>query len=195
MVTSDRRTKKDIIRLFETSKRKLEEEIEELRSALVDIRICAVDNVSTTRGEASMAENKTKPEATHVGSFLKKIKAPDRRKDCAAIIEMMESISGLKPVMWGTAIVGFGTRHYVYDSGREGDTMIVGFSPRKEAIALYLAGGLEPLQDELAKLGKHSTGKGCLYINRLEDVNTAVLKKILTKSFRSVGPNPGKSLS
>jgi uncharacterized protein YdhG (YjbR/CyaY superfamily) len=98
----------------------------------------------------------------------------------------MESISKEKPVMWGSAIIGFGTRHYVYESGREGDTMIVGFSPRKQAIALYLAGGLEPLQAELSKLGKHETGKGCLYIKSLSDVDTNVLKKILTKSYKSV---------
>jgi len=87
--------------------------------------------------------------------------------------------------MWGSAIIGFGTRHYVYDSGREGDTMIVGFSPRKKALALYLAGGLEPLREELLKLGKHSTGKGCLYITSLADVDITVLKKILTRSYKS----------
>jgi len=133
-----------------------------------------------------MAENKTKPTATAVGSFLKKLKDPQLQKDCSTLIAILESVSKLKPVMWGSAIIGFGTRHYVYESGREGDTMIVGFSPRKQAIALYLAGGLEPLRDELSKLGKHTTGKGCLYIKSLNDVDTAVLRKILTKSFRSV---------
>ena len=132
-----------------------------------------------------MVENKTKPTTTTVSSFLKKL-SPGIRKDCTTIVELMESISKQKPVMWGSAIIGFGTRHYVYESGREGDTMIVGFSPRKEAIALYLAGGLEPLQAELSKLGKHSTGKGCLYIKSLNDVQIDVLKKILTKSYKSV---------
>jgi len=88
--------------------------------------------------------------------------------------------------MWGSAIIGFGTRHYVYESGREGDTMIVGFSPRKQAIALYLAGGLAPLEQELAALGEHTTGKGCLYIKSLDKVNLPVLKRILAKSYRSV---------
>ena len=133
-----------------------------------------------------MAENKTKPTATAVGSFLKKLKDPQLQKDCSTLIAILESVSKLKPVMWGSAIIGFGTRHYVYESGREGDTVIVGFSPRKQAIALYLAGGLEPLRNELSKLGKHTTGKGCLYIKSLNDVDTAVLRKILTKSFRSV---------
>ncbi|HUN65776.1 MAG TPA: DUF1801 domain-containing protein [Bacteroidota bacterium] len=132
-----------------------------------------------------MAENKTKPTAAAVSSFLKKF-SPDVQKDCKTIIELMASVSKEEPVMWGSAIVGFGTRHYVYDSGREGDTMIVGFSPRKQAIALYLAGGLEPLRAELQKLGTHSTGKGCLYITSLNDVDTGVLKKILTKSYKSV---------
>lgn len=133
-----------------------------------------------------MAENKTKPTAITAKTFLNKIKDPQLRKDCNTIIEIMESISKLKPAMWGSAIIGFGTRHYVYESGREGDTMIVGFSPRKQAIALYLAGGLEPLRDELSKLGRHSTGKGCLYIRSLDDVDIPTLKKILTKSYRSV---------
>jgi hypothetical protein len=133
-----------------------------------------------------MAENKTKPTSTTVSAFLKKIKGPQLQKDCRTIIEIMESISMLQPVMWGSAIIGFGTRHYVYESGREGDTMIVGFSPRKQAIVFYLAGGLEPLQDELSKLGKHTTGKGCLYIKSLNDVDTVVLRKLLSKSYRSV---------
>ena len=133
-----------------------------------------------------MAENKTKPTTLTVASFLKKIKDPRLRKDCESLIELMESISKLKPVMWGSAIIGFGIRHYVYESGREGDTVIVGFSPRKQAIALYLSGGLEHLRVELAKLGKHSTGKGCLYIKSLSDVHIVTLKKILTKSYRSV---------
>jgi len=133
-----------------------------------------------------MAENKTKPTTLTVDSFLGKIKDLGLRKDCDTIIEILQSISKLRPVMWGSAIIGFGIRHYVYESGREGDTMIVGFSPRKQAIALYLAGGLSPLEEELSKLGKHTTGKGCLYIKSLADVNMNVLKKILAKSYKSV---------
>ena len=133
-----------------------------------------------------MAENKTRPTALTVSSFVRKITDPQLRKDCNAIIETMKSISKHEPVMWGSAIIGFGTRHYVYESGREGDTMIVGFSPRKQAIVLYLAGGLEPLRQELAKLGKHKTGKGCLYIKSLNEIDANVLRNILTKSYRSV---------
>ena len=133
-----------------------------------------------------MSDNKTKPTAITINSFLKKVKDRQLRNDCESIIDMMEDVSKLKPIMWGTAIIGFGTRHYVYESGREGDTMIIGFSPRKQAIALYLAGGLEPLRDELAKLGKHDTGKGCLYIKSVKDVDLSILKKILAKSYKSV---------
>jgi len=133
-----------------------------------------------------VAENKTKPTVAPVEKFLKAVKDPHQRADCAALIDVMKSVSGQPPVMWGSAIIGFGTRHYVYESGREGDTMIVGFSPRKQAIALYLAGGLAPLEKELSGLGKHATGKGCLYIKSLDEVNMAALRKILTKSYRSV---------
>ena len=136
-----------------------------------------------------MAENKTKPTAAAVSAFIKKVKDPQRQKDCLELIQLMESATKEKPVMWGNAIVGFGVRHYVYDSGREGDTVIVGFSPRAQALALYLAGGLEPLRDELARLGSHSTGKGCLYIKSLKDVDLKVLRAIVAKSFKSVKQN------
>ena len=134
-----------------------------------------------------MSENKTKPTLDSVTVFLNKIKDPRKREDCFALVKLMEAASQTKAAMWGgSAIVGFGTRHYVYESGREGDTVIIGFSPRKQNIALYLAGGLAPLKSELAKLGKHETGKGCLYLKSLAEVNIPVLKKILTKSFKSV---------
>ena len=132
-----------------------------------------------------MAENKTRPTDVTVDSFLSKIDEARLRKDCDTLVEMMASVSKLKPVMWGSAIIGFGTRHYIYESGREGDTMIIGFSPRKQAIALYLAGGLEPLNEELSRLGKHTTGKGCLYIKSLDDIDIPTLKKILIKAYQS----------
>ena len=90
--------------------------------------------------------------------------------------------------MWGSAIIGFGTHHYVYESGREGDTIVIGFSPRKQNITIYLMGGLDPIEDELSKLGKYKTGKGCLYINSLGDVNAGVLKKIFAKAFKKAQP-------
>lgn len=131
-----------------------------------------------------MAENKTKPTADSVTTFLNSIKDAQRRDDCFALSDLMGSVSKAKPVMWGTSIVGFGTRHYVYESGREGDTVLLGFSPRKDAITIYLTGGLEQLADELPKLGKHKTGGGCLYIKSLGEVDKAILKKILVKSYK-----------
>jgi uncharacterized protein YdhG (YjbR/CyaY superfamily) len=86
--------------------------------------------------------------------------------------------------MWGPSIVGFGTYHYVYESGREGDTILIGFSPRKEAITIYMMCALDRLTDELSKLGKHKTGKGCLYIKSLGEVDTAILKRILLKAYK-----------
>ena len=132
-----------------------------------------------------MTENKTKPTTESVTAFLNKIQDTQLREDCFAILEIMESVSKTKPVMWGSSIIGFGTYHYVYESGREGDMVIIGFSPRKQNIAVYLKGGLDQLKDELSELGKHKTGKGCLYIKTLKDINAAVLRKLLSKAFKS----------
>ena len=132
-----------------------------------------------------MAENKTKPTSSSVTSFLNKISDKPLREDCYSILDMMQKASGEEPVMWGSAIIGFGTHHYVYESGREGDTVIIGFSPRKQNISLYLMGGLKNIEDELKKLGTYKTGKGCLYIKSLSDVNPAVLGKIFTKAYKS----------
>ncbi len=131
-----------------------------------------------------MAENKTQPTKSSVTAFLTKINDRQLRDDCFAILEMMHKVSKCEPIMWGSAIVGFGTYHYVYESGREGDTLVIGFSPRKQNISIYLMGGLNNIEDELSELGKYKTGKGCLYIKSLSDVNTGVLKKIFAKSFK-----------
>jgi hypothetical protein len=132
-----------------------------------------------------MAENKTKPTIQSVTAFLNAIADAQVRKDCFALVKLMESVSKTTAVMWGSSIVGFGTRHYVYESGREGDTVILGFAPRKQNIALYLTGGLAPLESELAKLGTYKTGGGCLYIKTLSEVHLPVLKKILSKAWKS----------
>ena len=131
-----------------------------------------------------MAENKTQPTKSSVTAFLTKINDRQLRDDCFAILEMMHKVSKCEPLMWGSAIVGFGSYHYVYESGREGDTLVIGFSPRKQNISIYLIGGLNDIEDELSELGKYKTGKGCLYIKSLSDVNTGVLKKIFAKSVR-----------
>jgi hypothetical protein len=131
-----------------------------------------------------MAENKTKPTRSSVTAFLNKIKDKQLRDDCFAILEMMQKVSNSEPVMWGSAIIGFGTYHYVYESGREGDTVLIGFSPRKQNISIYLMGGLTKVENELSKLGEYKTGKGCLYIKSLSDVNVEVLKKLFAKAFK-----------
>ena len=131
-----------------------------------------------------MAENKTKPTVASVTSFLNRIQNTQIRDDCFTILKMMQAISKKKPVMWGSSIIGFGTFHYVYESGREGDTVLIGFSPRKQNISIYMMCSLENVKDELATLGKYKTGKGCLYIKSLSEVNTAALKKVLTKAFK-----------
>jgi hypothetical protein len=100
-------------------------------------------------------------------------------------MEMMRKASNCEPVMWGSAIIGFGTHHYVYESGREGDTVVMGFSPRKQNISLYLMGGLKNIEEELSGLGKYKTGKGCLYIKSLRDVNADVLTKIFAKAYKA----------
>jgi len=131
-----------------------------------------------------MAENKTKPTKGSVTAFLNKIRDKQSRDDCFAILEMMQKVSKCESVMWGSTIIGFGIYHYVYESGREGDTVLIGFSPRRQNIAVYLMGGLKNVEDELSKLGKYKTGGGCLYIRSLSDVNVMVLKKVFAKAFR-----------
>lgn len=142
-----------------------------------------------------MAENKTKPTRTSVTAFLNKIRDSQVREDCFAILEMMQKASRCEPVMWGSTIVGFGTYHYVYESGREGDTVVIGFSPRKENISIYLMCGLKHIEDELSKLGKHKTGKGCLYIKSLSDVNVRVLQSIFAKAYRHMKRKAGVHLA
>ena len=132
-----------------------------------------------------MTENKTKPSIESVNGFLDKIPDSGLRDYCFALIDMIESVSKTITVLWGSSIIGFGSYHYVYESGREGDTLIIGFSPRKQNISIYLKGGLEPLKDELSHRGKYKTGKGCLYIKTIKDIDTGVLKKTLTKAFKS----------
>jgi hypothetical protein len=131
-----------------------------------------------------LAENKTQPTKESVYVFLNKIQDQHLRDDCLEILKMMQEVSNFEPVMWGSAIIGFGKYHYVYASGREGDWPPIGFSPRKQNISLYLMYSLNRVENELSKLGKYKTGKGCLYIKSLSDVNQEVLKNIITKAFK-----------
>lgn len=129
-----------------------------------------------------MAENKTKPTKASVTAFIDSIPDDTTRSDAKAIVKLMRKATGEKPVMYGPSIVGFGTYHYTTESGREGDMPLACFSPRKAATVLYGLLGLKESEAWLAKLGKHSTGKGCLYIKKLADVDAKVLETMVVKS-------------
>ncbi len=139
-----------------------------------------------------MPEPKTRPDDTaSVEGFVRGIAEESRREDCSALVALMAEVSGATPRMWGSSIVGFGERHFRYASGREGDALVIGFSPRKDALALYTAGYLEQFADLLPRLGKHKTGKGCLYIKRLQDIDLGVLRELLARSV-SIGSQPAQ---
>jgi hypothetical protein len=133
-----------------------------------------------------MAKNKTTETETSVSAYLNAIPDDQRRKDCKEIAAIMEKESGFKPKMWGTSIVGFGSYHYKYDSGREGDAPLVGFSSRANAISLYVYDNEGEKEKLLEKLGKHKTGKGCVYLQKLSDVETSVLGKMIRNSVKGM---------
>ena len=129
-----------------------------------------------------MTELKTKPTDKSVEDFLKKVEHPTKREDSFKILELMKEITKEEPVMWGDSIVGFGSYRYKYASGREGDWPLVGFSPRKQNLTLYIMAGFEKYDKLLEKLGKFKTGKSCLYINKLQDVDTQILEELILES-------------
>jgi len=129
-----------------------------------------------------MAELKTKLNDASVEAFLNGIEDETKRKDSFTILEMMQEVTGAEPKMWGASIIGFGHSRYKYASGREGDWMLTGFSPRKQNLTLYIMGGFEPHEAIMAKLGKHACGKGCLYIKKLKDVDLATLRELIKAS-------------
>ena len=130
-----------------------------------------------------MSENKTKPTKASVKEFLDNVEHPTRKEDGFTLLKVMEEITGEKPTMWGPSIVGFGSVHYKYKSGREGDMPAVGFSPRKSSLSLYIMAGFGEYKHLLDKLGKHKIGKSCLYINKLADVDEDVLRKMIKASY------------
>jgi len=132
-----------------------------------------------------MAENKTKQTEASVDTFLQGVDQA-RRKDCQTLIKLMRRVTGQKPKMWGTSIVGFGSYHYKYASGREGDYPLTGFSPRKNDLTLYLMAGFERHEKLMAKLGKHKTGKSCLYVKNLSDVDLELLEELVKASVSQV---------
>ena len=131
-----------------------------------------------------MAELKTTKSRASVNAFLQSVKSERRREDALTVLEMMKSITKQMPKMWGPSIVGFGEYHYKYESGREGDMPRAAFSPRREALTIYLWPGPDAYPDLMKTLGKHSTGKSCLYIKSLEDIHVPTLRKLITASLK-----------
>lgn len=134
--------------------------------------------------ERMTATSATTQTGADVHAFVAAVRDDQRRADATALVELMRDVTGEPPVMWGPAIVGFGSRHYRYPSGREGDTVAVGFSPRRAQSAIYLTGGLETYGDLLATLGPHAVGKGCLYLAQVAEVDSSVLRAIIARSYR-----------
>lgn len=137
-----------------------------------------------------MAELKTRPTGASVDGFLAAVSDGQKRADSAVLLDIMSAATGEDPHMWGPSIIGFGTLAYKYDSGRSGTWFVVGFSPRKRAFSLYLAGGLSPHADRLKHLGKHTRGKSCLYIKRLSDVDLDVLTEMITTTVEKHTATP-----
>jgi hypothetical protein len=129
-----------------------------------------------------MAENKTRPTSGNVRAFLDGIENDRRRRDAKTVAKIMKRVTGQPPKMWGPSIVGYGSYHYVYESGREGDYLTAGFSPRKQALTVYIMSGFSKHDALMKKLGKHTTGKSCLYIKNLDDVDLKVLEELIERS-------------
>jgi len=133
-----------------------------------------------------MGENKTKPTDASVAGFIARVEGEERRADCDALVALMQRVTGAPAVLWGEAIIGFGSYHYRYASGREGDAPLAGFSPRKGDISVYLSCDAAASSTLLAKLGRHRIGKSCLYLRRLADVDMAVLERLVVAAMEDV---------
>ena len=133
-----------------------------------------------------MTELKAKPNKQSVEAFLNSVEDEKKRQDCLTILEIMKQITKAEPQMWGTSMVGFGTYHYKYESGREGDWFVAGFSPRKQNLNLYIMAGFSRYDELISKLGKFKTGKSCLYIKKIEDVDLKTLKELIKQSVAYV---------
>jgi len=148
-----------------------------------------------------MAKLKTTQNDLSVNDFLNGIEDAERRRDCRTVMGLMKEATGEKPRMWGPSIVGFGSYHYKYDSGHEGDCCLIGFSPRKQALTLYILPGFDRYAELTPKLGKCTTGKSCLYIKRMADIHLPSLKELIRESVKhmsgrkdvAVGPKPAAS--
>jgi len=131
-----------------------------------------------------MAELKTKRNKGDVEAFLKRVPDEKKRRDSFTILELMKQVTGEEPEMWGESIVGFGSYHYKYKSGREGDWFVTGFSPRAQNLTLYIMSGFDEYDQLMSRLGKYKTGKSCLYITKIDDVDQEVLKELVNKSVK-----------
>ncbi|MGJ8537639.1 MAG: DUF1801 domain-containing protein [Parasphingopyxis sp.] len=136
-----------------------------------------------------MAENKTKPSAGDPGAFLDAVEPAWKRREARTICAMMARLSGKPPVLWGGSIIGFGRYHYKYESGREGDFPMTGFSPRKTALTLYVMGGFRQRPDLMERLGKYKAGKSCLYVKRLSDIDMNVLEELVAADIAYMRAN------
>lgn len=132
------------------------------------------------------AENKTKPTELSPEAFVADVEHPVRKADSERLLEIFAEVTGMSPRMWGPSIIGYGEYHYKYDSGREGDFMMTGFSPRKQNLSIYILPGYSDFSDLLARLGKHKHGKSCLYINKLADVDEAVLRELIAAGLEDL---------
>ena len=131
-----------------------------------------------------MATNKIQPTDVDPAAYIASVEHPVRRSDAETLLDMMTRVTGYPAKMWGPSIIGFGRYHYRYDSGREGDFLLTGFSPRKANLVVYILPGYDDITEQLARLGKHRVGKSCLYINKLADVDLAVLEEIVTDAVQ-----------
>ena len=138
-----------------------------------------------------MAENKTVKTGASVDEFMAAVENRRRREDGLVLLEMMRDVTGFEPEMWGPSIIGFGSYHYKYESGREGDMPLIGFSPRKSSLSLYIMSGFDEYEEMLGKLGKHRTGASCLYINKLADVDVEVLRELVSQSVEHMRVGSG----
>lgn len=129
-----------------------------------------------------MSELKTKKTEQNANDFINSIEDSKKREDCLVILSLMKDITGAEPVMWGESIIGFGAYHYKYESGREGDWFLTGFSPRKQNITLYIMAGFDRYDSLMQSLGKFKTGKSCIYIKKIEDINMEILKELIQSS-------------
>jgi hypothetical protein len=156
-------------------------------------KAAAKKSASAKRKASKSSDMKTKPTPASVEAFVAKVANPVRRKDAEAALTLMKKVTGKEPTMWGPSIVGYGSYHYKYDSGREGDMCMTGFSPRSGAMVFYVIGGVPATDDLYKKLGKHKLGGSCLYINKLADIDLGVLEKIIAKSVAYMKKTYGAS--